>query len=76
MVVESVSAIRGNVDLVKNGHNGFLFDPSNHIEIAEKLNELILSRPLRENMGKLNRQLSEQYSFDVVKNELIQIYQS
>lgn len=71
-----VSAIRGNVDLVKNGHNGFLFDPNNHIEIAEKLNELILSRSLRESMGKLNRQLSEQYSFDVVKNELIQIYQS
>ncbi len=68
------SAIRGNVDLITDDNNGYLFSPENPDEITDKLNRLLTSAEKRKKMGELNAQLAEQYSFDVVKKELVDIY--
>lgn len=70
------SAIRGNVDLIKDGVNGYLFNPQNNMDISLVIEKLITSASLREKMGCLNKQLAESYSFEVVKNELIDIYRN
>lgn len=68
------SEIRGNVDLIKEDYNGYLFSPDDSDEIACKLNRLLTDETKRREMGKLNSQLAEKYSFEVVKQELKEIY--
>jgi len=69
-----VSKIRGNVDLVKDGENGFLFEPRDFKSLAVKIHSLLINEELRGIMGNMNIQIANNYGFDVVKDELKYFY--
>lgn len=68
------SRIRGNVDLIEDGVNGFLCDPRNALEFAEKIALLANNAELREKMGRTNRMAIQQFSTDIVIQKMQDIY--
>ncbi len=68
------SAIRGNVDVIRDDHNGYLFNPSSPEEIAGALSKLIADPAKRSEMGHRNREIAAGYSLSVVQDELTRIY--
>ncbi len=54
-----VSDILGNREWILDGVNGFLFDPKNADELAEKIREAIKNDELRNNAEKLNKNIIE-----------------
>ena len=70
------SEIRGNVDIVKDGDNGFLFPPSDTDTLAQKLVLLLDDSPLRTCMGEKNREIVKAFSLESVTEELKAIYSS
>ncbi len=54
-----VSDILGNREWILDGVNGFLFDPTNADELAEKIKISIKNTDLRENAEKLNKKIIE-----------------
>ncbi|KKR03728.1 MAG: Glycosyl transferase, group 1 [Parcubacteria group bacterium GW2011_GWF2_39_13b] len=63
-----------SVYFVKN--NGFLFEPKNHEELAKCLVKLIENEQLREEMGKISRELSKKYERSESVNKLQETYYS
>ena len=70
------SEIRGNVDVVKDGVNGFLFNPSDVNTLKRKLQLLCNDPSLCDSMGKKNRGIVENFSLSAVVEELKVIYSS
>lgn len=70
------SSIRGNVDIINDGDNGFLFSPTDVSILAEKISYLLDRKDERYRMGARNRVLVEQYSLEKVVYELQSIYSS
>ena len=70
------SRIRGNVDIVVDGDNGFLFEPSDDVVLARCLARLREDSGLREAMGEKNREIVEAFSKEAVTKELVEIYKS
>ncbi len=54
-----VSDILGNREWILDGVNGFLFDPKNADELAEKIRAAIKNKELRNNAEKLNKNIIE-----------------
>ena len=69
-----VSRIRGNTDLLENAEGGFLCDPNNASEFAEKLKLLAADAALREEMGETNRVTIQKFSTENVIREMENIY--
>ena len=57
-----VTRIRGNVDLVEDGVNGFLFEPGD-VNALKNLLEKVLDEKIRHQMGEKSRKKAEQYSW-------------
>jgi glycosyltransferase involved in cell wall biosynthesis len=70
------SSIRGNVDIINDGDNGFLFKPTEVKKLAERISYLLDRKDERKRMGARNRVLVEKYSMARVTNELQCIYSS
>ena len=69
------SRISGNVDLVEEGVNGYLFESGDSIGFSEKLKQLISDKALRNHMGAKGREKIEQnYSTDSVSARFIKLY--
>jgi glycosyltransferase involved in cell wall biosynthesis len=68
------SKIRGNTDLLENAEGGFLCDPQDASEFAEKLNLLAANTALRETMGRNNLIAIQQFSTEAVIKEMQNIY--
>ena len=68
------SRIRGNVDLIEDGVNGFLCDPNDAEGFAEKINLLAANAALREKMGGSNRMTIQKFSTETVVKEMQNIY--
>ena len=68
------SKIRGNTDLLENTEGGFLCDPHDASEFAEKINLLAANAELREKMGKTNRVTIQKFSTETVIKEMQNIY--
>lgn len=68
------SKIRGNVDLLDEGHGGYLREPLDLEGIAECIGFLVDDYSLREQMGKYNLESIKDYDVNVVKKEIEQIY--
>lgn len=68
------SRIRGNSDLLKNQEGGFLCDPNDVLEFAEKLKLLAADAALREEMGKTNLVTIQKFSTENVIREMEHIY--
>lgn len=61
-------------EMVKNGQNGYLFDPNNPEILAEQLIKLIKDRPLRTKMGKTGLELVENQKVEKTYKEFEKIY--
>ena len=69
-----VSNIRGNVDLIEDGVNGYLCEPSNHMAFADAINKIASNSDLKNKMSKANIQTIKQYDISVVEEEIKGIY--
>ena len=68
------SKIRGNVDLIKDGKNGFLFSPKDSEALSVALQTLLDNQPQRKAMGDLNKKIINGYSQQTVEKETYDIY--
>ena len=68
------SRIRGNVDIVKDGENGFLFEPKDFITLALSLEKLIGNQTQSKLFGEKNKNIVQQYSLETVVEELKALY--
>lgn len=68
------SKIRGNVDIVKDGENGFLFEPEDFITLALSLEKLIGDQHQAMLFGKKNKNIVQLYSINTVVEELKVLY--
>ena len=69
-----VSKIRGNVDLIENGVNGFLCNPNNPIEFSNAISILIENHQLMLQMKEENLNSIKNFSVEIVKKEIENIY--
>ncbi len=69
------SRISGNVDLVDNGVNGFLFRSGDVGEMSESLAQLIRDKSVRQRMGESGRsKMEEFYSTTSVSSKFVELY--
>ena len=68
------SKIRGNTDLLENTGGGFLCDPHDASEFAEKIEFLAADVELREKMGRANLMTIQKFSTETVIQEMQNIY--
>lgn len=69
-----VSDIRGNRDLIKNEKGGFLVNPTDAKEFAEKISLLVNKTELREKMKEYNLKKIKEFDIRIVEKELEKIY--
>lgn len=70
------SDIRGNVDIIREGDNGYLFQPSDVETLARKLEYLLDDAEKRKVMGLKNKENVKDFSLESVTEELKRIYKS
>lgn len=68
------SEIRGNVDIIKDGNNGYLFMPADIDSLCQKLALLMDDDKKRESMGLKNKEIVKAFSLEAVTEELKGIY--
>lgn len=68
------SAIRGNVDLVENGVNGFTCQTDDVDGYAAAIERIVADPQLRQTMRKNNLEKIRKYDVNVVQQELREIY--
>ena len=66
--------VRGLPEIIKDGENGFLVEPQNPGQIAERVLLILGDDVLRERMAKNNWQRAKQYSWQNVAKNLEEIY--
>ena len=69
-----VSKIRGNVDLIEDGKGGYLCNPDNECEFANKINYLCSNHKLMLNMKAYNYNIIQKFDMKKVLKELSCIY--
>ena len=68
------SAIRGNVDLIENGENGYVCAAKDVEAFAKAISELAENKELREEISKKNLEKIKGYDVSVVEKEIKAIY--
>ena len=68
------SAIRGNVDLIENGVNGYTCATDDADGYAAAIEKLVADPSLRQTMKENNLEKIKQYDVNVVQQELREIY--
>ena len=68
------SKIRGNVDIVKEGVNGFLFEPEDYLTLAIGMERLIIEQSLSKKFGEKNKEIVTGFSQNAVIEELKKLY--
>ena len=71
---ELVSNIRGNIDVVKNGYNGFVYQVNNSEDFCEKAIELVSNEELRVRMSDNNLEQIKKLNIDVIVEQMGDIY--
>jgi len=67
--------VPGCKEVVKNNENGFLVEPKNSQQLAEKIEILIKNKNLREKFGKRSREIVEKkFNVEKVVRETIELY--
>jgi len=69
------SNVSSSDDLVKEGKNGFIFDPNDHIDLSKKIDNIYNSK-LRKEMSNFSLSLSENYSAANSANKLVDDFKS
>jgi len=71
------SRVGGIPDIIRDGENGFLVNPADPEQLAEKICCLLKDKDLRERMGRDGRKfVEENYSWNAKAGELMEIYGS
>jgi glycosyltransferase involved in cell wall biosynthesis len=68
------SRIRGNVDLIKDGEGGYLFDPTDVDGFADGLSKLFAEKQLCKRMGENNKKNVMVCDISSVQKEMFNIY--
>lgn len=68
------SEIRGNVDIVKDGDNGYLFEPSDVDALSVKIPLIMDDADKRISMGEKNKEIVKRFSLEAITEELKKIY--
>ena len=68
------SRIGGIQDTVEDGKTGFLFEPENIEDLAEKIITLLKDEELREEMGKAAKEKAKQYDWSKIAERTVDIY--
>ena len=69
----SYACPQGPAEIIKDGEDGFLVEPENTIEFAEKLLVLMNDEELRTKMGRAAYQNSKRFSMDTIIKEWIKL---
>jgi glycosyltransferase involved in cell wall biosynthesis len=64
----------GVVENIRDGWNGFLFEPNNEGDFRQKLLQLVQNRDLRKEMGRNAKSCVTQYSWDETVKNLVEIW--
>lgn len=65
----------GTSEIVKDGVSGFLVNPSDPLELSEKIEKLLSDSQLRENMGSEGgRRVREEFAMEQMVNKYIGVY--
>ena len=70
-----VSDVRGNNDLIDEGKGGFLANPYNSKDFADAISRLTSDKELSFSMGEYNKAKIKEFDIDVVRKEILDIYQ-
>lgn len=68
------SSIRGNIDLIENGSNGFLINANDVSGFAHSIREIILNDELRAKLGRQNSEDAVKYDKSIVKRKMREVY--
>ena len=70
-----VSSLAGASELIEDGLNGLLIkDPTDALEIAAKLDAILLNERFRILLGEEGRQTALKYTWDMVARKHIEVY--
>jgi len=71
------TSVGGNVDVVRNGKNGFLVPPHDPMLLSSSIKKLVSDKKLREKMGPLNRKIVEkEFSWESTVSKFEDLYRS
>jgi len=71
-----VSEFAGATDIMNDGREGLLLkNPTNPKEIAEKVNILVEDENLRKQMSRNARKTAEKYSWDIITEKTLKVYE-
>ena len=66
--------VRGLPEIVKDGENGFVVEPQNSAQLAEKISLILSDKELRRKISANNKRRARQYSWETVVEKLEKIY--
>lgn len=64
----------GLPEIIKNGENGFLVEPKNSEQIAEKILYLFFNDDIRKSISLNNKEKAKNYSWDLITEKLVEVY--
>ena len=70
------SNIRGNIDLVKEGKNGYLFNPDSYDECAEKIKLLLENKDNLNYFSENNKKFIKNFDIKIINKKMQDIYLS
>lgn len=68
--------VGGLPEIVKDGDNGFLIEPKNPEQIAEKVLSLLVDEELREKISRNNQEKAKHYSWENIVERLEEVYRN
>ncbi len=68
------SRVGGIKEIVRDGVDGYLVEPGNADELAEKVNKLLRDEELRREMGKNGRERAKEFSWDKIARRTYELY--
>lgn len=68
------SALGGNTELVRNGENGYLFQPRDIDDLADKLKLLVEDVELRHRLGENGKKLISEFDYSKQTEKLLDLY--
>ncbi len=68
------SRVRGLPEIITDGENGFLVEPKNSAQLAQKIIQLLENPALRQNISDANKKKSQQYDWERVIDAMETIY--
>lgn len=70
------TAVDGTPEIIRDGVDGYLVEPRNPVQLAEKMNELIENPEMRESMGlQAMKRYQDEFSFEKLSERYVDFYE-